>query len=124
MTWQEGLSSLPEPRKADAGTDLVDLLENEFSLHTDLAKKLLRADPARGRREVFFWLTWTRAPVWNRLARHGLVPDRDPELPNGVTGVWVGYLGDHTRVLHWGAKAGWTCHNPAAGSLPASICRK
>ncbi|MFF9503488.1 hypothetical protein [Streptomyces sp. NPDC014656] len=123
MTWRERLPSLPEARKADAGTDLVDLLEVEFSLHPDLAVKLLRADPCRVRREVFFWLTWMRAPAWNRLTRHGLLPARDPELPDGVTGVWVGSLTDPSHVLHWDHETGWARHDPP-DSLLASICRR
>ncbi|WP_225801481.1 hypothetical protein [Streptomyces sp. NK15101] len=123
MTWRERLPSLPEARKADAGTDLVDLLEVEFSLHPDLAMKLLRADPRRMRHEVFFWLTWMRAPAWNRLTRHGLLPARDPELPDGVTGVWVGSLTDPSHVLHWDGETGWVRHDPP-DSLLASICRR
>ncbi|MFE1783160.1 hypothetical protein ACFW9F_11360 [Streptomyces sp. NPDC059506] len=123
MTWRQQLPPLPEARKADAGTDLVDLLEVEFSLHSDLAAKLLRADPRRVRREVFFWLTWMRAPAWNRLTRHGLLPARDPELPDGVTGVWVGSLTDPSHVLHWDGETGWVRHDPP-DSLISSICRR
>ncbi|MFJ1575205.1 hypothetical protein [Streptomyces sp. NPDC088182] len=121
ITWREQLPSLPRPRNADAGTDLIDLLEVEFSLHPDLAAKLLRAHPSRARREVFFWLTWMRSPAWCRLARNGL--DRAPKLPDGVTGVWVGCLTDHTQVLHWDGQKGWTRHG-LAGSMLTSICRK
>lgn len=122
-TWREGVAALPGPRSADAGTDLVDLLEGEFSLHPDLAAKLLRADPRRVRREVFFWLTWTRVPAWNRLVRDGLLPDRAPELPAGVTGMWAGCLPDRTQVLHWSAEAGWVRHS-TEGLSPVAICRR
>ncbi|MGW7207613.1 hypothetical protein [Streptomyces sp. NPDC054837] len=123
MTWREQLPSLPGPRTADMGTDLVDLLEVEFSLHEDLAAKLLRAHPSRSKHEVFFWLTWMRSSAWHRLTRYGLFPDRAPELPEGVTGVWVGCLTDRTQVLHWGAEAGWTRHS-LEGALPTSFCRQ
>ncbi|MCK1794737.1 hypothetical protein MTQ01_01580 [Streptomyces sp. XM4193] len=123
MTWRERLPSPPKAKKADAGTDLVDLLEVEFLLHPDLAAKLNRVNPRRVRREVFFWLTWMRAPAWNRLTRHSLLPARDPELPDGVTGVWVGSLADSTHVLHWDDETGWVRHDwPDA--LPTSICRR
>ncbi|MBX9399331.1 hypothetical protein K4749_38720 [Streptomyces sp. TRM72054] len=126
MTWRVQLPSQPGPgpKTANAGTNLIDLLEVEFSFHPDLATKLRKADPHRTRREVFFWLTWARSSAWHRLTRHGLVPpDRAPKLPAGVTGVWVGYLADHTQVLHWDTEAGWTCHL-LTGTLPSSICQR
>lgn len=122
MTWQEVLPPPPGARRADTGMDLVDLLEFEFSLHTDLEEKLLRDDPPRAMREVFFWLTWTRAPAWYRLARHSPVPQRAPELPDGVTGVWVGCQTDGTQVLHWDAETGWNRHGLEVPLL-ASVCR-
>ncbi|BBJ37432.1 hypothetical protein SSPO_001500 [Streptomyces antimycoticus] len=122
MTWREQLPPQPGPRTADAGTELVDLLETEFSLHPDLAAKLRRAHPRRTRREVFFWLTWTRSSAWCRLTRHAALPARAPELPEGVTGVWVGCLTDRTQILY-GDTAGWTRHS-LVGSLPVSICQR
>ncbi|MDP9612840.1 hypothetical protein [Streptomyces demainii] len=122
MTWRERLPPQPGPRTADAGTELVDLLEAEFSLHPDLAAKLRRAHPRRTRREVFFWLAWTRSSAWHRLTRHTALPARAPQLPEGVTGVWAGCLTDRTQVLY-GDTNGWIRHS-LVGSLPVSICQR
>lgn len=122
MTWRERLPSQPGPRTADAGTELVDLLEAEFSLYPDLAAKLRRAHAHRTRREVFFWLAWPRSSAWRRLTRHAALPARTPELPDGVTGVWVGCLTDRTQILY-GDTAGWIRHS-LTGFLPASICQR
>ncbi|MEV6473355.1 hypothetical protein [Streptomyces sp. NPDC051657] len=85
------------------------LLEVEFGLHEDLALKLNMASD-RPRREVFFWLTWMRSSAWHRLADLGLMPQRSPNVPAGITGLWVGCLLHRSHVLHWGHDTGWTRH--------------
>ena len=117
LTWRTALPAKPPPiADADGGTELVDLLEVEFGLHEDLALKLNAASD-RPRREVFFWLTWMRSSAWHRLAAPGLLPQRSPNVPAGITGLWVGCLLDETHVLHWGHDTGWTRH-PLPNPLP------
>ncbi|MER8265700.1 hypothetical protein ABT007_16065 [Streptomyces griseus] len=94
----------------------MDLLKVEFGLHEDLALKLNAASD-RPRREVFFWLTWMRSSAWHRLAAPGLPPSRSPNVPAGITGLWVGCLLDQTHVLHWDHDTGWTRH-PLPNPLP------
>ncbi|WP_161349426.1 hypothetical protein [Streptomyces sp. SID4934] len=117
LTWRTALPANPPPiTDADGGTELVALLEVEFGLHEDLALKLNAASD-RPRREVFFWLTWTRSSAWHRLAAPGLLPLRSPNVPAGITGLWVGCLLDQTYVLHWDHNTGWTRH-PLPNPLP------
>ncbi|MFJ2211707.1 hypothetical protein ACIQVO_03375 [Streptomyces sp. NPDC101062] len=118
-TWQTALPVKPPPiADADGSTELVELLEVEFGLHEDLASKLNAASD-RPRREVFFWLTWMRSSAWRRLADPGTLPQRSPNVPVGITGLWVGSLLDKTHVLHWDRDTGWARHPlPAALLLP------
>jgi hypothetical protein len=117
MTWQIPLPAKPPPiADADGSTELVELLDVEFGLHEDLASKLNAASD-RPLREVFFWLTWMRFSAWRRLADPGLLPQRPPSVPTGITGVWVGSLLDETHVLHWDRDTGWTRH-PLPNPLP------
>ncbi|MGF0168926.1 hypothetical protein ACQRET_33670, partial [Streptomyces koyangensis] len=117
LTWRTALPANPPPiADADGGTELVALLEVEFGLHEDLALKLNAASD-QPRREVFFWLTWTRSSAWHRLAAPGLLPLRSPNVPAGITGLWVGCLLDQTYVLHWDHNTGWTRH-PLPNPLP------
>ncbi|MER8027829.1 hypothetical protein ABTZ78_02455 [Streptomyces bauhiniae] len=117
LTWRTALPAKPPPiADADGGTELVELLEVEFGLHEDLALKLNAASD-RPCREVFFWLTWMRSSAWHRLADPGLLPQRSPNVPAGITGLWVGCLLDRTHVLHWDRDAGWTRH-PLPDPLP------
>ncbi|TXJ77934.1 hypothetical protein E2C11_16960 [Streptomyces lavendulae] len=117
MTWRTALPAKPPPiADADGGTELVELLEVEFGLHEDLALKLNAASD-RPCREVFFWLTWMRSSAWHRLADPGLLPQRSPNVPAGITGLWGGCLLDRTHVLYWDRNAGWTRH-PLPDPLP------
>ncbi|MBT2412455.1 hypothetical protein J7I94_18095 [Streptomyces sp. ISL-12] len=117
LTWRTALPAKPPPiADADGGTELVELLEVEFELHEDLALKLNAASD-RPCREVFFWLTWMRSSAWHRLADPGLLPQRSPNVPAGITGLWVGCLLDRTHILHWDRDAGWTRH-PLPDPLP------
>ncbi|QIY58730.1 hypothetical protein HEP86_34945 [Streptomyces sp. RPA4-5] len=110
LAWQTSLPAKPPPiGDADGSTELVELLNVEFGLHEDLASKLNAASD-RPRREVFFWLTWMRSSAWCRLADPGLLPQRPPNVPTGITGVWVGSLLDDAHVLHWDRDTGWTRH--------------
>ncbi|MER7050470.1 hypothetical protein [Streptomyces jumonjinensis] len=117
LTWQAPLPAEPPPiDDADGSTELVKLLEVEFGLHQDLASKLNAASD-RPHREVFFWLTRMRFSAWYRLADPGVLPQRSPNVPAGITGVWVGCLLDETHVLHWDHDTGWTRH-PLPAPLP------
>ncbi|MFD4998546.1 hypothetical protein [Streptomyces buecherae] len=108
MSWRASLPAKPPLiADADGGTELVELLEVEFGLHEDLASKLNAASD-RPHREMFFWLTWLRSSAWRRLADPGLLPQRSPNVPAGITGLWVGCLLDKSHVLHWGRDTGWT----------------
>ncbi|NJP30154.1 hypothetical protein FLW53_39395 [Microbispora sp. SCL1-1] len=102
------------------GSDLVTLVEAELAMKPDLAEKLGMAAKNRTRREVFFWLTWTRASAWRRLERTGGLPEYEPCVPDGITGLWVGFRGLCTEVLYWSRTGGWRRYHLSAemASLP------
>lgn len=111
-------SSMNSP--VHGGSDLITLIEAEFRMKSDLAKKLGMAAKNRSRREVFFWLTWTRASAWSRLERTGGLPKYEPRVPDGITGLWVGFRGLCTEVLYWSKTGGWRRYHLSAkmASLP------
>jgi hypothetical protein len=94
-----------------AGTvDLAAWTENMLDVHADVPRKLAAHGSTSGEGHTFFWATIsTSYTVQSDLEDRGqaLWQPRPPELPDGVTHVWIAGSFNSQGVLAWFPDRGW-----------------
>jgi hypothetical protein len=99
------LFSSIRPLEVERPMDLVEAIEYEFAAKLDLYKKL--AVSSRPEKHVFFLVRPSRYNSFRALMRDEL-PQRDPIVPTGITGVWVAMFGHSEPVFFWNTSHGWS----------------
>lgn len=88
----------------DRPGSLVEAIEQEFTEKEDLALKLNMSN--RPEKHVFFWARMSRYRAFRAL-RLDELPQRDPQVPGGITAVWVGLFNQPQRAFFWSQASGW-----------------
>src|SRR3954466_3997479 len=80
--------------------DIVVAIEQYFNSptdSTDVVKKLRKVDAPE--RHVFLWVKYHRWREWRSLF-WGDLPSRIPQLPDGITAIWVAAIGEASAWLY------------------------
>jgi hypothetical protein len=110
-TGQPGLVSIAwlaelKPRPAKDPNHLVTAVDEALvTRHRGDVDKLMRAQVRE--RHLFMWVSpMTRLDVLRAMGEG--IPTQPPDLPTGITDLWVG--ADDQPTLHWSAPLGWIEH--------------
>lgn len=101
---EEGWYSWDDP------IELVPWISRVLQRERDVPTKLARHGGAQ--LHAFIWATPGSSWYVNSTLRHDdddepVTPDLPPDLPPGVTHVWVASVMSRRHVLYWGAEEGW-----------------
>jgi hypothetical protein len=85
---------------------LCDWLEDVLKRHADVPRKLLAHDSPG--RHAFIWATMTSDIHAHLVLGEGWAgPNRQLEVPSGITDVWAASWPSPARILRWNRGSGW-----------------